>query len=462
MHAYGVKEIMLKYRYVGLAFAPFVILCVYILKYASDLPAYDQWFFALTLEKFYDGSLTFLDLWSQHNEHRILFPRLIMLTLARMTHWNIYYELAANLLLGIGICAVIFQQIRRTEKYFNIRSNSAYFIASLFLFSLAQAENWLWGWQLTFFLNVFAFLLGIYFLSAPSLPPRNFLGALAAGVISSYSLANGLLFWLFGLVILAIHPMKNDAKTRLLALWLSVATLIFISYLWDFHQNPTHQPSLLFFLNKPWNFLEYFFANLGAPFSFGGYRQLIAVGTGSLGVGIYLLLLYITSRLVRKRQEALLIVVAWLSLATYSILSAGLMAVGRTGLGVEQALSLRYITISNLFWMGLFVLGLFLTLEFTKSRSGFWINILRNKIFQVACIIIIILLQIAVAQFPIRWARMRGEIYATVRSDFQKGYYDELLIKRYVCAKDIRREISFLAKHRLASFSGAGVLINKP
>ena len=461
MQAYRVKEIMLKYRYVGLAFVPFAILCAYMVRYACNLPVYDQWFFVPTLEKWYNGNLAFVDLWSQHNEHRILFPRLIMLTLASMTQWNIFYELAVNLFLGIGICAVIFRQIRKTEKYFNIKSNSAYFIASVFIFSLAQAENWLWGWQMSFFLNVFAFLLGVFFLSGPALTLRKFLGALAAGVIASYSLANGLLFWILGLFILGMHPMKNDAKIKWIVAWLSVAVLIIASYLCGY-QKPAHHPSLLLFFKSPWQFGEYFFANLGSPLSFGRYRQLMAIVVGLGGFVAFLILLYFCCRLFRKRQETLMIVVPWLSLVAYSILTAGLMAFGRVGFGVEQALALRYVTMSNLFWIGLFVSGIFLGLDFTKSSKGFWITILRNKIFQVVCISIFILLQIGVAQFPYRWARMRADIYATVRSDFQNGYYDEILVKRYVCAADIHQQISFLAKHRLASFSGNGVLINKP
>jgi hypothetical protein len=43
MQAYRVKEIMVKYRYLALAFVPFAILCVFMVKYASNLPSYDRW-----------------------------------------------------------------------------------------------------------------------------------------------------------------------------------------------------------------------------------------------------------------------------------------------------------------------------------------------------------------------------------------------------------------------------------
>jgi len=461
------KGKIIKYRYVWLAFVPFAILCAYMMRYACDLPVYDQWNFVSTLEKWYNGNLAFVDLWSQHNEHRILFPRLIMLALAWLTHWNIFYELGVNLFLGVGICAIIFWQIRKTEILFNKRSNLTYFIVSFFIFSLAQAENWLWGWQLAFFLNVFVVLLGIVFLSVPALTLRNFLGALAAGVIASYSSANGLLFWILGLFILGMHPMKNDTKIRWIIAWLLVATLIITSYLYGYQKTPLH-PSLFFFIKNPLQFGEYFLANLGSPFTFGRYRQIVAVVAGFFGLTTFLILLYFSYRLVRKRQMVLMAIVPWLSLSVYSIFSSGLIAVGRVGLGVDQALSLRYVTISNLFWIGIFVLGMFLNIDFTKSSMGlegapgFWISILRNKIFRVICISAFILLQIEIAQFPYRWARMRADIYATVRSDFQNEYYDEILVKRYVCAADIHQQISFLAKHRLASFSGNGVLINKP
>src|SRR6267142_5943506 len=66
-----------------LAAVPLLILIWVVARYAIDVPYLDQWDFAPLIDKMYQGQLTFHDLWMQFNEHRIFFPKLIMLGLAR-------------------------------------------------------------------------------------------------------------------------------------------------------------------------------------------------------------------------------------------------------------------------------------------------------------------------------------------------------------------------------------------
>ena len=47
------------------------------------------------------GTLCFADFFAQHNEHRILFPRLIFFGLGRLTHWNIRAELFVSWFLAL-------------------------------------------------------------------------------------------------------------------------------------------------------------------------------------------------------------------------------------------------------------------------------------------------------------------------------------------------------------------------
>jgi hypothetical protein len=59
-----------------------------------DLPYLDQWDGTAPLfEKMAAGTLGFADFFVQHNEHRILFPRLMFFGLGRLTHWNVRAEL---------------------------------------------------------------------------------------------------------------------------------------------------------------------------------------------------------------------------------------------------------------------------------------------------------------------------------------------------------------------------------
>ena len=53
-----------------------------IARWGVDLPFWDQWEFVPLLEKMAGADLQLQDLTARHNEHRIFFPRLVMLALA--------------------------------------------------------------------------------------------------------------------------------------------------------------------------------------------------------------------------------------------------------------------------------------------------------------------------------------------------------------------------------------------
>jgi len=89
--------------YLLLSAIPLIVLVVSIAAFAVDVPIADQWALVPLLEKSYAGRLSLRDLWAQHNEHRLLFPRLLMLGLAHLTGWNTAYELGANVVFSAVI-----------------------------------------------------------------------------------------------------------------------------------------------------------------------------------------------------------------------------------------------------------------------------------------------------------------------------------------------------------------------
>src|SRR5438270_13475536 len=73
---------------------PPLLIGLLILRDGVDVPFWDQWDGTAPLfEKMAAGTLGFADFFAQHNEHRILFPRLIFFGLGCLTHWNIRAEL---------------------------------------------------------------------------------------------------------------------------------------------------------------------------------------------------------------------------------------------------------------------------------------------------------------------------------------------------------------------------------
>src|SRR3954471_7571354 len=90
----------------ALALIPLLVLIAMCAHLYVDVPFGDQWELVPRLDHLDAGTLTFNDVWRQHNEHRPMFPILIMLGLAQFTSWNISAEIAVNVGLGLGMLAL--------------------------------------------------------------------------------------------------------------------------------------------------------------------------------------------------------------------------------------------------------------------------------------------------------------------------------------------------------------------
>ena len=102
-----------KFAKLLLIFAPPLLIGILIFMNGVDVPVLDEWDGTAPLfEKMADGSLGFGDFYTQHNEHRIFFPRLIFFALGRLTHWDIRAELWVIFLLTL-VCLLNIWQIAR-------------------------------------------------------------------------------------------------------------------------------------------------------------------------------------------------------------------------------------------------------------------------------------------------------------------------------------------------------------
>ena len=161
-------EFLSRHGWKLLTLAPLLWVVFAVMRYGVDVPFLDQWELVPFLDKSYQGQLTLGDLWVQHNEHRIFFPRMLMVGLAHLTGWNTRWELVVNLVLGCGIFGVLAWQIQRTRKELGQEQLKwAVPACSLVVFSLCQYENSLWGWQLQMFMEMLALTGAIVVLAQP-------------------------------------------------------------------------------------------------------------------------------------------------------------------------------------------------------------------------------------------------------------------------------------------------------
>jgi len=344
---------------IALAVIPFAALCFKVWQYGLCFPYWDAWAFAPLLEKSAAGTMSFGDFWAQHNEHRVVVPRLVMYALARMSGWNVAWEIADSLVLGVAIfllcCRLAFRgRPWRTGPWWLVP------LFSLLVFSWVQMENWVWGWEINTFLNTAGVLASAALLTSPRLSPARFAMALAAALAASFSFANGLFVWiaLAPLVLLASGIAWESCIIYSL-LWVAAGILVIQLYLISYTK-PGVSPSLGSLFQAPLPFLGYVALYIGAPVT-GMFTQpawhgfappvgpahYIAGALGLLAVPVLL------ARILRRNRQDYVALLPWMGLVLYVFGSALITAAGRSGFGLEQAMTSRYMTMSSLYWYGL-------------------------------------------------------------------------------------------------------------
>jgi hypothetical protein len=271
-----------------------------------------------------------------------------MFTLGVFTHWNVLYEVAVNVLLAAGCVLFLYSILRRT---FDRRAMllCATVIVSMIFFSPIQWENWLWGWQIQWFLSVLGLVVAIWSLSTSTASPvRKTILATIAALVATYSLASGFFVWL---VCIPLFFSNRDLR-RLLPIWI-IAAVVSISTYYVGYIDPSYHPSKILFLTHKIEFIHYLIVYISRPVA---WDFSVAPLVASVYLGLSMLVL--TYTYFKYRTELFTVLLPWLCLALYALLADASTAISRLGLGVEQAYRNRYITLSNLFLIGLCVVTL--------------------------------------------------------------------------------------------------------
>lgn len=331
----------------ALAVLPLGFLGAMFLCFSPDYPYLDQWEFVPFLDKFYSGSISFVDFWAQHNEHRIVFPRAIMLACAYATHWDPRAELAVNFFLGIAIFAVWIVHARHA----GLRDAWLPAALSLLAFSLSQWQNWFLGWQLQVFLSVLGVCGCAALLPAALRDTRAFLGAAVCATVATYSFANGMLAWPLGAFALVCLRREHPGRFPVvLAAWICVGAPEIAAYLWGYAR-PAYHPPAGDVLAQPVSFIRYVLCYLGQPVC--NLSSSGATLAGAAGLAAW------TFFLARQKRDS--VPILWapaMFLGLYAIASAAITGAARLDMGgVDQAMSSRYATLANLLWFSLALLA---------------------------------------------------------------------------------------------------------
>jgi hypothetical protein len=116
----------------------------FLVKYGRIFPLNEDWWVVPPLTGNEPNLANWL--WKQNSEHRIPFPRLILLALVKVTHGDFRASMLFTILLLGALACVMIHVARRMRGGRTIFADAFFPIV---LLNLGHAENMYWGWQIT-------------------------------------------------------------------------------------------------------------------------------------------------------------------------------------------------------------------------------------------------------------------------------------------------------------------------
>ena len=337
---------------------PFLIIFFMILTYGVNIPFFDDWAFVDMIDKYLTGTLTFQDLWAQHNEHRPVTMKVVTLASASLTNWNLVSMMMFSAFVAFLTFVLVTFQIRKTFRILEFGGYGLLIIfSSLMLSGLSQYENWTWAIASHWFLVNFFAVSAFFLLSSPSSGMPGLLLAGICAVLSFMSMAHGLLALVLGLFMLTLQPKDGEgqwmSKRIRILLWSTVTVLVTLIYFAGFTR---YVDSIPFgsFLNEPIVVLKYIAAYPASALLRD--IEFEALILGSISLVCFGIVAIISIRKMWRDPKYYWAFMPWVSIGFYVAGTACLAAVGRHNYGWNHALCGRYTTMSALFYVALVVL----------------------------------------------------------------------------------------------------------
>ena len=303
--------------------------------------------------------LSFSALWAQHSEHRVFFPNLIVVVLAHTTHLNIVFE---EYLSAVLLCGAVGLVILADKRWYGSTPWICYVPVPFVFLSFVQAGSTLFGFQLAWYLGILALAVALFLLDASVLTKLALIGAIAAAVVGSFSVFEGLFIWPIGVLVLY----RRRASWGTLLAWIASAAITAIAF---FHNYSWVEESSYWFTH-PATALKFFFLALGDVVG----AQLHNPDNGNeavlvLGVLIFALACWVIVNygLRPKNNTGSSIGVA---LVCFGLLFAATFTVGRVDIGLSSAGDSQYTTFDLLILVGCYLALLHPTAPLSEARRS--------------------------------------------------------------------------------------------
>ena len=370
-------------------FLPAVVTAALVGKFAVNVPVWDDWERAPLIDKLESGKLEFSDLYAPHIEHRMFFPRLILLASNRISGGDLTVEMWIAFLVVVLTAIALFLLLRMT---FPGRPGIVYpgtFCINLVLFSPLQWENFLWAIQVAFLLPMccLCWALVVLCLGKNWSLRRRFAACLILAIVGSHSFSHGLLIWPVVLMMALLQSDFGEVALHRLGfafIWAAIAAVVIGFYFSNFHNTSyaAHAynqragevpPAVEHFdaaVANPGKVISYFAAFLGNPLA-----RITRLPARELApwIGWMLFLIFEVATIwwirhwnqEKARDRAL----PWLALGGVAITLALTIALSRSHVaGLDRSLVPRYISMSQYLLLAVAVLGILVISAGSRRR----------------------------------------------------------------------------------------------
>ena len=235
--------------------------------YGVNVSYLDGWVLPYQLEQLKNNGPVLEMLWSQHVDHRHVFPRLVAWPILLLTGYDSRALLVVSWLGTLVILFVFCSASSAVERPVPGALWPAA-VTSLLLFSFVHYQTWSWGWLFMLILTNAACCAGIGIWCYSRLAPRTrLIAAIGLFTVSSFSVLHGFVGWV---VAAALTPVVIlPGRRRKYALILMVCLIgCATGYAYGL-QRPESAPDPYLSLSKPLAALHFLLCLAGAPMAQG-------------------------------------------------------------------------------------------------------------------------------------------------------------------------------------------------
>jgi hypothetical protein len=268
-----------------------VLYFIFVESYATNSFYGDDWSIVPLINATIHGNLSPDRLWSQYNESRLFVGDLVGVAFGVLDHFDVRAVILFNAILLIASYAVLLAMVR---LYAGKRLTPLpVLLIGIVWFSLADVQNALWAFQVSWYLTVFFFLIMLCCLFVPRQHRWAWFGAAAlAALAASLTTIQGFLLWPLGFVALLWTRPPDRKRLVQLTLWVATSAITAAIYFpgYSFRENGCRSSSscsLNTAIHHPLGVVGFFFALLGSIVP--GGNKVVAIETVPIGARFELL-----------------------------------------------------------------------------------------------------------------------------------------------------------------------------